>query len=323
MSNRSETQLVDGSGTTYEQFAVGVVAGSFGAFVLAAGTLFGWVPLADPVGGVAGATYFGAGALALGLATAGLGVVSRRDTVRTTPDRSAGLGVGLVHTVSWTLTVGLFASYTLGAGLAGWLVGLGAGLPIGYATVATREDIGATLPTAAFVSVVGLAVLAGVLSPDWTWEPAAFDATIPGTVVIPLLTMFSTLLTGWASASAYAGFGTRGRQNGAFLLASLIVILTLSVLVFLLLFVFERGIGVVLENLTLTAGTVLLSVLTTLCVLVRFGTVRPTAADGTDKIIAFVRLAMAVVLGLVGAAGRQHEAHPGAHLQHLHLRFEL
>ena len=301
MSNSYEPHLVDSSGTTYEQFAVGVVATSLAAFVLAAGTLFGWVPLAEPVGGVAATTYFGAGTLVLGVTTGLLGLFSRREAVRTTPDRSAGLGVGVVQTVIWTLTAGLFASHWLGLGRIVWLVGILVGLSVGYATIASREDIGATLPTAAFVGVVAVAILGGVISPGWTWEPAAFGATIPGTVVIPLLTMFGSLLTGWASASAYAGFGTRGRENGAFLLISLVVLLTISVLVFLLVFVFERGISVVTENLTIGAGTILLTVGTSLVLLARFGTVRPDRADGTDKIAAFVGLATAVVLGLVGA----------------------
>ncbi|PGF18351.1 phosphate ABC transporter, permease protein PstA [Natrinema sp. CBA1119] len=112
--------------------------------------------------------------------------------------------------------------------------------------------------------------------------------------------MVGGLLAGQSSAIAYEGFGTRGRQNGAFLLISFGVLLTLSVLVFLLTFVFERGITVVLENLTVGAGTALLLAVAALVLSVRVGHVNPATADGTDKIVSFVHLAVVVVLSLVG-----------------------
>jgi phosphate transport system permease protein len=300
MSERYETQLVDTGETTYEQGALGLIAGSFGAFVLAVGTFFGWVPLADPVAGVEAARYFGAGLIGLGAMTAGLGAVSRWGAQQTTPDRSAGLAVGLLHAFVWTLTVGLVAGNTFGLGRPGWLIALPVGLGVGYATLRQREDIGVTFPTAVLVTLLGGLFLIGVISPAWTWTPDGFTGTIPGTLVVPLLTIFGSLLTGWAGAVAYEGFGTRGRQSGAFVLISLVVLLTLSVLVFLLVFVFERGIMVVLENLRLSAGTVLLLVSTTLFVLLRRTTINPATADGTDKIIAFVNLAATVVLALLG-----------------------
>nr|WP_233739978.1 phosphate ABC transporter permease PstA [Halovenus carboxidivorans] len=74
--------------------------------------------------------------------------------------------------------------------------------------------------------------------------------------------------------------------------------LTLSVLVFLLAFVFERGIMVVLENLTLSAGTVTVLLATALFALLRTATVRPTVANGTDRVAAFVNLTVASLLAL-------------------------
>ncbi len=301
MSQRYETQLVDGGGTTYEQFALGVIVGSFVAFVAAAATLLGWVPLAEQIGGVTAATYFGVAVVGLGTATAALGGLSAWGAANTTPDQSAGLAVGLLHAVLWTMIVGLVLANTLGIGLLGWLVAVGAGLTTGYLTLAIREDLGATIPTAAFVCLIGLIFATGIISPEWRWNPDGFIAMIPGTLVVPLLTMTGSLLTGWASASAYEGFGTRGRQNGAFVLISLVVLLTLSVLVFLVGFVFQRGIGVVVENLTLSAGTVVVVLGTTLFALLRGTTVNPAHADGTDKILAFVSLTTAVVTGILGA----------------------
>jgi phosphate transport system permease protein len=302
MSDAYQSQLVNDGGTTYERFAMAVVAGAFTAFILAAGTLFGWISVSGHVGSVPVVNYVAGGVLALGAGTGTLGVLSHWGGVRTTPDRSPGLGVGVVQTGLWLITAGLIASHTLGLGGVGWLVAVPVGGVVGYVTIGSREDVGATLPAAAFICLVGAVVLAGLITPTWTWEPEAFDASIPGTIVIPLLTMLSSLLAGWAGASAHEGFGTRGRQNGAFLLISLVVLLVLSVLVFLLVFVFERGITVVLENLTIGAGTALLLLGTALVLIIKFGDVRPATSDSTDKIVAFVHLAGAIVIALVGSA---------------------
>ena len=298
MSDAYQTRLVNSGGTRYERFAMALVVGSFAVFVLAAGALFAWIPMDGDAGGVSIANYVAGSLLALGLGTVALGAVSRWGDVQTTPDRSPGLGVGVVQTGLWFFTTGVLASYTLGLGRLGWLLAVPVGAGIGYRTIGSREDVGATLPSGAFVFLLGTVIVTGLITPAWTWEPEAFDASIPGTIVIPVLTMLSGLLTGWAGASAHEGFGTRGRQNGAFLLISLVVMLVLSVLVFLLVFVFERGIAVVLENLVIGAGTGLLLLTTALFVLVRFGTVRPATADSTDTILSFVHLAGTIGIGL-------------------------
>jgi phosphate transport system permease protein len=300
MSEAYQSKLVYDGGTSFERFAMAVVAGAFIAFIFAAGTLFGWVSVSGHLGNVPVANYIAGGILALGTGTGILGLLSRWGAVRTTPDRSAGLGVGVVQTVLWLVTAGLIASHTLGLGGIGWLIALPVGGFSGYLTIATREDVGATLPATAFVCLVGAVILGGLITPAWTWEPEAFDASIPGTIVIPLLTMLSGLLAGWAGASAYEGFGTRGRQNGAFLLISLVVFLVLSVLVFLLVFVFERGIFVILENITIGAGTALLLLGMGFFLLARYGDLRPATADGSDTIVSFVHLAVAILLALVG-----------------------
>ncbi|SFS10035.1 phosphate transport system permease protein [Halomicrobium zhouii] len=298
MSEAYDRRLVDDGGAAYERFATGVVAGSFGVFVLALGALFGWVPVEGRVGGVPAATAFGGATVALGVATGWLGLRSRRGGTETTPDRSPGLAVGLVHAVLWAVTAGLVASNSLGLGGAGWLAAVPVGALAGYLTIASREDVGATVPTGLFACLVGALFLSGVITPAWAWNVAAFEATFPGTIVVPLLSMLGALLTAWASASAAEGFGTRGRQSGAFLLISLVVLLVLSVLAFLVVFVVERGLAVVVENATVGAVTALAVVGTALFVLVRSGRLRPTIADGTDRVVAFVRLALAVALAL-------------------------
>jgi phosphate transport system permease protein len=302
MSETQHAHLVTDGGTTYERVAMAVIAGAFAALALVTGTLFGWISISDHVGGVPIADVTASAVLTLGVGIGTLGVLSRRGGVATTPDRSPGLGVGVVQTCLWLATAGLIGSHTLGLGWVAWLVAVPVGAFIGYLTIGAREDVGATLPAAAFICLVGAVCLAGLITPTWTWEPAAFDASIPGTIVIPLLTMVSSLLAGWAGASAHEGFGTRGRQHGAFLLIALVVSLVLSVLVFLLVFVFERGIAVVLENLTIGAGTALLLLGTALAVLASAGSVRPATSDSTDTIVAFVHVAGAIALALAGSA---------------------
>jgi phosphate transport system permease protein len=300
MSDAYETRLVDGGNTVYERFAIAIVAGSFLAFAIGAGALLEWVPIDGHVDGVPVAVLLGGGLLALGAGTGTLGVLSRWGGVRTTPDRTPGLAVGLLQTALWTATAGLVVGHVTDLSTIGWLVGGLVGPAVGYLTIASREDVGATVPAAAFVCVAGAVVMTGVITPAWTWEPAGFDVTIPGRVVVPLLSMFGGLLAGRSSAAAYAGFGTRGRQNGAFLLISLVVMLTLSVLAFLLVFVFERGVLVVLENLVIGAGTALFALVGALVLLVRFGRLTPATAEGTDTLVSFVHLAVASALGLVG-----------------------
>jgi phosphate transport system permease protein len=302
MSERYSTQLVDGGGTTYEQFAIGVLVGSFVTFALAIGTFFGWVPLAEAINGTVASRYFGGVVLLLALATGALGGLSRWGGVETTPSRSAGLVVGAVQGLIWLLVTGLLLANTVGLGALAWPIAVAVGVGVGYLVIALREDIGATLPTALFVGFCGVLFLTGILTPTWTWEPDAFSATIPGTLVIPLLTMFSVLLTGWASASAHEGYGTRGRQNGAFVLISLVVLLTLSVLLFLLVFVFQRGIGAVTKNLTLNVGSAVVVVAIALWVVVRSNALNPKGADGTDKILAFISLTTAALLSILVVA---------------------
>nr|WP_226038793.1 phosphate ABC transporter permease PstA [Natrinema sp. DC36] len=300
MSDAYEARLVETGGTAYERMAIGVVIGSFVLFALSIGALFEWVAVDGTVSGVSTAIYFGGALLLLGVATGALGAFSRWNGVRTTPDRSPGLSTVGSQATLWTITAAFVAGNTLGLGALGWLVAAFVGLLVAYLTITAREDLGATVPAATFVSFVGVLVLTGVISPTWTWQPAAFDAIVPGQLAIPLLTLVGSILTGQSSATAYAGFGTRGRQNGAFLLISLVVLLTISVLLFLLAFVFERGILVVLENLAVSAGTVLFLLAAVLVLLVRYGHVNPATADGTETLVSFVSLAAASVIGLVG-----------------------
>ncbi|MFW5984070.1 MAG: phosphate ABC transporter permease PstA [Halobacteria archaeon] len=301
MSEAYDRRLVVEGSSMYERVSAGVVALSFAGFLAAVGTFFGWVPLAEMVVGVTGARYFGATLVVLAVAVAGLGVASRLEGFETAPDESPGLAASVVFGLLWLLTLGLGAQ-AVGVGAVGWLGAVAVSVGLTYATLVSPEDVGSTFPLAAFLLFVGAVVVTGVVTPESSWESAAFEASFPGTVVIPTVTVVGTLLGGWTGAKAYAGYGTRGRQNGAFLLISLVVFLVLSILVLLLAFVFERGVAVVLENLVVGAGTALLvGMLPVVLLAKRTLDGGVVTGSGTDAVASYIRLAFLGVSSLVVA----------------------
>ncbi|MFP4188549.1 MAG: phosphate ABC transporter permease PstA [Halobacteriales archaeon] len=301
MSEAYDRRLVVEGSSTYERVSAAVVGVSFVAFLAAVATFFGWVPLAEEVAGVVGARYFGATLVALAVAVAGLGVASRIEGFETAPDDSPGLAASVVFGLLWLLTLGLGAQ-AVGIGAVGWVGALAVSVGLTYVTLVSPEDVGSTFPVSAFLFFVGALVVTGFVTPESSWESAAFEAAFPGTVVVPTVTVVGTLLGGWTGAKAYAGYGTRGRQNGAFLIISLVVFLVLSILILLLAFVFERGIAVVLENLTIGAGTALLIGMVPVVVLAKrtldSGTV---TGAGTDAVASYLRLGFLAVSSIVVA----------------------
>ncbi|QSG04721.1 ABC-type phosphate transport system, permease component [Halapricum desulfuricans] len=295
MSDAYRRRLVDTGSTGYDRIAAGTVGAAFLLFAAAVGTFFGWVPT-----GEAGLTSFGIALLGLGLVTAALGVASYRLDVATTPSESPGLVAGAVLALLWLATAGAVAGWAIGT--VGWVLAIVVGVGIGYATLASPEDLGSTLPVGAFLVLVGALVAAGVLGPEWAWESSAFAATFPADVVVPLLALLGSLLAGWTAGKAYGGFGARGRQHGAFLLVSLVVFLVMGVLAFLLLYVAERGIGTAVENLTVSAGTLLLLVALPLFVSVRRGRRGLGSASGVTLVAVYLWLALAGTFTLVAAA---------------------
>ncbi|WP_276591850.1 phosphate ABC transporter permease PstA [Halorutilus salinus] len=301
MSEAYERSLVVEGSSAYERVSAAVVGVSFVAFLAAIGTFFGWVPLAENVAGFVAARYFGAVLVALGFAVAGLGVASRVGMFETAPDDSAGLVAAVVFGMLWFLTLG-FVAQAVGIGAVGWIGALAAGVGLAYATLVSSEDIGSTFPVAGFLLFMGALFVAGAVTPESAWMSEAFEATFPGTVVIPTATIMGALLGGWTGAKAYAGYGTRGRQNGAFLLISLVVFLVLSILVLLLAFVFERGVAVVLENLIIGAGTALAFVALPVVLLSRRAYRRGiVTGTGTDAVSSYVRFAFLAVFVLLAA----------------------
>jgi phosphate transport system permease protein len=254
MSGATESVLVrdETSGLETAAAATVAVAGVLFAFGLAA--LINVVSMTDPAG-VNVSTVLGALVLVEGLAVVGFGVGSRLDYLETAPQASAGIVAASAFTLVWGVIGGLVVSQLLGAGPL-WVVGslvFGVG---GFALTAfPREDVGSTAPAGAVAILAGAAILGGVLGPDWSWVLDGYNATLFADIVLPLVVMFSALLTGWAAAKTYGGYGARGRHVGAYTLIYLVVLAILAVLVVLVGFVVVKGIEPLFRGFTVGGET--------------------------------------------------------------------
>jgi phosphate transport system permease protein len=84
--------------------------------------------------------------------------------------------------------------------------------------------------------------------------PSAFGVAFTAEFTIPVVTLFCALLSGWASAKAYGGFGARGRHMGAYLLVYLNALAIVAVLFLLLVFTVFQGIQGLFEGFEFGAG---------------------------------------------------------------------
>jgi len=242
----SRDRLVSEETTRYEFVAGVTVALSALLFVLGLSALFELVTLTDLIAGLPTVTVLGVLLVLIGGGVVGFGTVSRLELIETTPDRSAGLVAGVAFGSLWFGVGGVLASGTLGIGGLGWVVPaflLGGGA---FAvTTITREDVGSTVPAGALAIFTGAVFLAGVVGPEWSWSPASFPSdnavTFFPSVVVPGGVLLCSLLVGWASAKAYAGFGARGRHLGAYVLIYLNALAIVAVLFGLVGFVVVKG----------------------------------------------------------------------------------
>ncbi|WP_433625705.1 phosphate ABC transporter permease PstA [Halomicrococcus sp. NG-SE-24] len=228
--------------STNEAISATVAGVSILTVMLGLTTLFRWTNPTGKLAGVALFDLFGLVFAMVGVGVGVLGVASYAGLFDTSPDRSAGLVTGGLFGLVGTAAAGLFASQTLGFGLLGWLaVALVGGAATAVATVLPREDLGSTVPAAALALLVGVVVLGDVITPSWRWSPEGFAVGIGGDIAIPVLAVFVGLVTAWSAAKAYDGFGTQGRQTGAYMLVSLNALGMLGVLLLVISFVFDKG----------------------------------------------------------------------------------
>jgi phosphate transport system permease protein len=248
MSSITETgtELVREDSTVAE----GVAAATSGVGVLL--FVLGWVGLfevvqpANPLGPALLHDWYGLLMLLGGVAVVGLGVASRLGYTATEPSATAGLTTGVAFALIGFVAFALTLSQTFGLdGPQGlfWILPSLVGAAGTFAVTALpREDIGSTLTTGTLAILVGLVVLTGVISPQWEWAlRGEWEPTFPAGIVVPVLSIVVGLLITWAAAKARAGFGARGRQDGAFLLASLNALAMIAVLVVLIGFILFRG----------------------------------------------------------------------------------
>jgi len=303
MSEAYDRKLVAEGSSPYERVAAGMIGVAFLLMFGAIVALFGRQPVDATFAGQPLYRWFGLGLFALGVSTVALGVLSRLAYVETSPSRVGGLFTGLVFGSMWAVAAGFAAANTLGLGQIGWytvapLVGLSV---VGFSVV-TREDLSSTVPVGLLLVFAGGVVLAGLLGPGWTWSPPDISATFPAGFVVPLLSFVLTLVGGWTAGKAYAGFGTRGRQTGAYLLISLVVVAVLAVLAGLIAFIVSNGLGVTVENLSVGSATGLLVAATLMVALAsreawtfEFTLTSPLALVG-----AVLRVSILTALGLLG-----------------------
>ena len=242
MSSTHETRLVAGETSVLEGASVVVADLGFLTFLFAWLTLSEVVSLETRVLGMGLFELLGLDLLVSGSGVLAFGVVSRAEFVETSPSDTAGLPAAIVFGSIGLAAGGIVASQTFGFGFPSWLaIGVLTGGASAAVTILPREDIGSTVPAGVLAVAVGAVFLTGLIGPEWAWNPADFEATYTARVVVPVLAVLCSLLVAWASAKAYSGFGSRGRQNGAYFLIGVNAFAMLAVPLLLLAFVVRRG----------------------------------------------------------------------------------
>ncbi len=249
MSTVTRNALVAGETTLREYVSTGVMAVGAVLFLASWAVLFQWVGERTPVLGVDLFTLFGVLLLAMAAGIAGVGVASRLGRVSASPSASAGLVAGSLFGGIGFVTGGLVASQTLGMGTVGWLAtAVAVGVGVAALAVIPREDVGSTFPPALFLALVGALLVTDTLGLGWSWSPNDVSATFVGSVMVPVVTIAGSLVGSWSAAKARAGFGTQGREAGAFYLIRLSVFGMLGVLALLVGFIVKNGLETALTN---------------------------------------------------------------------------
>ncbi|AHG01436.1 phosphate ABC transporter permease (plasmid) [Halostagnicola larsenii XH-48] len=257
MSRATKTALVREGRSTYQGAVAATVGLSGVAFVVGLLTLADILEITAPVAGVQLSTALGIALLSLGIGVIGFGLASRLDYVDTGPQSSAGIVAAVAFTGVW-FAIGALVAGAAGLGTVGWMaVGLVAGAVAFAVTAFPREDIGSTLPAGSVAVLGGVALATGIIGPGWEWVLVSYNATLFGDTTVPVVVIFASLLTGWSAAKAYGGFGSRGRNIGAYVLIYLVVLSILSVLVGLVGFVVVKGLPGLFHGFSVGGGQVI------------------------------------------------------------------
>ncbi|MFC6615534.1 phosphate ABC transporter permease PstA [Halopenitus salinus] len=256
MAGATETTLVREDTTGTEAVAGVAIALAVALFAFGVAVLFDAVSISGSIAGVPTVTLLGGLLAVLGGAVIAFGVGSSLEYVETEPSPHAGLVATATFTLIWFGLGGMASAWLFDAGLLLRLpVAVAAGGIAFAVTALTREDIGSTLPAGAVAIVVGSAFLTGIVGPSWVWD-LGFEqqASITASFLVPAATAGCALLSGWAAAKAYGGFGARGRRMGAYLLIYVNASAIIGVLFLLIAFTAVRGIPGLLHGSQFALG---------------------------------------------------------------------
>jgi phosphate transport system permease protein len=255
MSDTHERRLVNDDGSAFERVSAAVVGLGVLTFLFAITSVFGVTSFETGIAGVGLATLFGIVLCATGGIVIALGVCSRLGWVDTTPSETVGVPVSAAFGVLGAVAGSLIGSRLLGDGAVIWLTlaTLGAASMIAVSLL-PREDIGSTVPAGSIAIVAGVVLLTGVIGPEWEWNPANLEATFHAPLVVGAMVGLSGLLITWAAATASAGFGSRGRQSGAYLLMGLNALAMVAIMAALVAFIALKGASKVFAGIELGLG---------------------------------------------------------------------
>jgi phosphate transport system permease protein len=261
MSTDTRTRLVNSNSAGLALAANAVLGLALLAFVLSWATVFSWVPVRDTVAGLAVVDWYGLALFVMGGAVLGFGVASRAGLVDTAPSDEAGIVPGAVFgTVGFGTGFFVVADWVGAGPFPGALAGLALGAVAFAATVLPREDLGSTLVPGGFLVFLGGLIAADVLTVAWEFDPTWWSMTFVGDWTIPVITSIVSLLAVWSAGKARGGFGTSGRQGGAFALISINAFAMLSVLGLVIAYVVVKGLPMFLQGAGLLSGTLDLGV---------------------------------------------------------------
>ena len=246
----SQRSLVSESSSRLELAAASVVIVAVVAMFVGVAILARQVHPTTSLLGWTVAQWMGTAMVLMGGTVLAFGGLSRAETISTNPDRSAGLGVGVCYGLVGFASGVLVGSQALSLPLVGLLAVAVVGAVAGFAvSVFPREDVGATIPPGVLSLASGLLVLTGTIAPGSRWDPEVFSLAVPGGMAVALLAMVASLFVAWTGARAYGGFGTYGKQAGAYLLIGANAAWMMGLLVVLVAFVVSRGLDSMLEGI--------------------------------------------------------------------------
>ncbi|SIQ86681.1 phosphate ABC transporter membrane protein 2, PhoT family [Haladaptatus litoreus] len=257
-----DTALVDGEKSILEWLSYGIVALGIVTPLLTATTFLRETTEGTSLVGIGLLDVFALLTALIGFGVLGIGVGSWSGRFETTPDERTGAVTGVGFGIVALVVTGLTVSQTFGFGAVVWVpVAVVVGALVAVGVLAAREDLGTTVPVGLFaLGLTGL-VLGDVLTVSWSWEPTGLSAAFPGYLVVPALAGVTGLLGAWAGSLASEGFGSRGRQRGAFALIGLSAIAMLAVLAMLLLFIGRQGFGYAFSEFSVGIGPAVIPML--------------------------------------------------------------